>query len=485
MIAISARLWPLLIAGPARIKKVSFATMESSLFNVIVPIKDDNLLIYNTLSLETELISRQIYTDIIKQKLGAFHPTVLSLIHCGMLTPCAKTQYQEVLMADNRMKKANPKIHLTIMMSEACNFSCDYCNQGQDKDNKILSKEVVEALLLYIKNTSCAGSAVDVSWFGGEPLLSLNELLAASNMINDTSKEIGAKYQARVITNGFLLTKKNAMKLHDSNIKMVQVSFDGDKESHDASRYAMKGKGTYDIILLNIQEVLESVPIHVCLRVNVSAKNVNKLQDLVNDLENRGFNRYPNFSVYWGHIYDPTKSDIDDALNIDNIILDHKTFGQAEMEMNRLLINKGFQAALTLVETKGRCIATQSNSFVVRPNGDLHKCYIPISNSANSCGSIFDVNQVFASANYQHWNNWTPFEEDNCGGCKLLGSCRGGCPINYISDAYKTQTYKCPPSKLFTNEYIFDRAVQNGLVSAEDWDELNSTTKLEDLRMAV
>ncbi len=459
--------------------------MELSFFNVVVPLKDDNHLIYNTLTLETVLINKQLYSEILGNTFNVFDSKILILIDSGILTPCAKTQYQELALADKRMKKENPFVHLTIMMSESCNFSCNYCNQGQIKESKVLSNEVVDALLLYIENTTCAGSEVDVNWFGGEPLLSLKELLLYSNKIEATCHTLGAKYRARVLTNGFLLTKKNALKLYENNIKMVQVSFDGDKEAHDASRYAMKGKGTYDIILSNLKEVLESVPtgFHVSLRVNVSAKNVNTLPVLIQDLEHRGFNQFSNFSVYWGHIYDPTKSNIDDALNIDDIILDHQTFGRAEIEMNKLLLNRGFGASITMNETRGNCIATQSNSFVVRPSGELHKCYIPISNSANSCGSIFDVNNVFSSAAYQHWNNWTAFAEDNCSGCKLLGSCRGGCPINYISDAYESQTYKCPPSKLFTNEYVFDRAVRDGLVNSHDWDEMHSPTKLENLRI--
>ena len=152
--------------------------------------------------------------------------------------------------------------------------------------------------------------------------------------------------------------------------------------------------------------------------------------------------------------------------------------------MNRLLRQKGFRPSHTINETKGNCIATQSNSFVIRPNGDLHKCYIPVSNKSNSCGSIFDVNTVFSSEVYKKWNSWSAFSEDNCSTCKLLGSCRGGCPINYISEAYSSETYKCPPSKLFFNEHIFDRARDKGLVSSDDWDNDHSSTSLENLKIS-
>jgi radical SAM protein with 4Fe4S-binding SPASM domain len=97
--------------------------------------------------------------------------------------------------------------------------------------------------------------------------------------------------------------------------------------------------------------------------------------------------------------------------------------------------------------------------------------------------SIFDINSVFTSGVYKKWNNWSAFSEDNCSTCKLLGSCRGGCPINYISEAYSSESYKCPPSKLFFNEHIFDRAMNKGLVNSQDWDNDLSPTSLDNLKI--
>ena len=459
--------------------------MEHSFFNVLIPVKDEKYLVYNSASLELLVIPKREYSDVITQKYSPFHPKLLDLIYRGFVTPSAQNQYNDIATSDKTFKKDNPFIHLTIMMSESCNFSCNYCNQGQDKEKAVLTQEVVNEICSYVSQTSCSGSEVDISWFGGEPLLHLDELIRYSNLIENVSNQSGATYKGRVLTNGFLLTRKNAEKLYSNNIRVAQVSFDGDKIAHDQSRYAHKGTGTYDLILANLKETLVTLPpdFKISLRVNVSSANADTLINLVNDLELKGFNNFKNFVVYWGHIYDPTRSDIDDALNISDILLDHKSFGKIELEMNKLLREKSFRASHTVNETRGNCIATQSNSFVIRPNGDLHKCYIPVSNKTNSCGSVFDINAAFASGTYQKWNDWSAFSEDNCSGCKLLASCRGGCPINYISDAYSAETYKCPPSKLFFNEHIFERAINKGLVSRNDWIDSLSSTKPEELRI--
>lgn len=455
--------------------------MEHSFFNVVVPITDGRLLVYNSLSLDLIVISSDEYGQLITGRYPEWHPRLVDLANSGFITPCAKTQYSETADRDYLYKKSNPFIHMTIMMTESCNFSCAYCNQGQNKESEVLSEQVVNEICNYIRTTSCKGSDVDVSWFGGEPLLQLDTLLKSSQRLQEACDSTGAIYRARVITNGFLLNKKNAIKLYSNNINVAQVSFDGSKLAHDQSRYVLKGIGTYDLILKNLLEVLEEAPsdFKISLRVNVSAANLHTLPELIDDLEKRRFNQFKNFVVYWGHIYDPTTSDIDDAENIDDILLSHGTFGKAELEMNRLLVSKGFRASHTINETRGNCIATQSNSFVIRPNGELHKCYIPVSNKANACGTIYDVNATLQSEIYQRWNSWSAFSEDSCSKCRLLASCRGGCPINYISDNYKNMTYKCPPSKMYFNEYLFDRALRQGIVQANHWDEQRSPTSLE------
>lgn len=459
--------------------------MEHSFFNVIVPINNGRLLVYNSLSFDLIVISSDEYGQLITGRYPDWHPRLIDLANNGFLTPCAKSQYSEMADRDYLYKKTNPFIHLTIMLTESCNFSCAYCNQGQIKESEVLSGQVVSAISSYIRTTSCKGSVVDVSWFGGEPLLQLDTLIKSSQSLQDACDSTGANYSARVLSNGFLLNKKNAFKLYSNNIRVVQVSFDGSKIAHDESRYVLKGIGTYELILNNLMEVLEGLPsdFKISLRVNVSAANLHTLPELIDDLEKRKFNQFKNFVVYWGHIYDPTTSDIDDALNIDDILLSHGSFGKTELEMNRLLMSRGFRASHTINETRGNCIATQSNSFVIRPNGDLHKCYIPVSNKVNACGTIYDVNATIQSESYQRWDSWSAFSEDSCSKCRLLASCRGGCPINYISDNYKTMTYKCPPSKMYFNEHLFDRALNLGIVQAGDWDERLSPTNLDSIKI--
>jgi uncharacterized protein len=215
--------------------------MEHSHFNVKVPLKNSKLLIYNSLSLDLALTTEEQYESINGSSIEQFDIRMLDLFQRGFICESADAQYEKMARADYLYKKENPFIHLTIMMSESCNFSCNYCNQGQDKDKTRLSKNVIESVNRYISNVTAKGSQVDITWFGGEPLLDIDTLIEYSNNIQKRCNELEVDYSSRVLTNGFLLNAENATRLWENSIKVAQVSLDGSKEKHDKSRYAKRG----------------------------------------------------------------------------------------------------------------------------------------------------------------------------------------------------------------------------------------------------
>ena len=49
-------------------------------------------------------------------------------------------------------------------------------------------------------------------------------------------------------------------------------------------------------------------------------------------------------------------------------------------------------------------------------------------------GKIKESGTELISNKINHWDLWSAFEQNECSGCKLLGSCRGGCPLDYIKE---------------------------------------------------
>ena len=100
-------------------------------------------------------------------------------------------------------------------------------------------------------------------------------------------------------------------------------------------------------------------------------------------------------------------------------------------------------------------------------------------------GHIDDFLSVDTNSVFKQWNAWSAFDEPNCSGCRLLGSCRGGCPITYIMPDFGRNDYRCPPNKLRLNEHLFDMALELGIVTRSDWSDTLSATNLSALRMTA
>ena len=58
----------------------------------------------------------------------------------------------------------------------------------------------------------------------------------------------GVRYQANIITNGYLLNKEIVKELEDIHVKHIQVTIDGPKDIHDKRRFLKGKQGTFDKI---------------------------------------------------------------------------------------------------------------------------------------------------------------------------------------------------------------------------------------------
>ena len=459
-----------------------FLKVEKSFFNVEVPLAGNTLLIYNSISKELIKLAEDDTLKYIENNFtDIYYPTWMLMSSRKMLCSNSNKQYKSLVQLDYKSKKLNNEhMSLTLMMSEACNFSCSYCNQGQNKDHVKISNETINYVNDYIKGTSELKKLI-ISWYGGEPLLAFNEILEFSNMINDVCKSCGVEYSASIITNGFLLTNHRAKELYKVGIHNAQVTIDGSKTFHDRTRYANEQMGSYDIIMKNITDVLNDTEMWVCLRVNVNNDNLDGMDMFISDLSNRGFAN-KKLSVYFSLIYDPTASLLPDAVDVDaSLMKDYKTYAEKELDLLKLLDKHSINVALDIDEHEGDCLLTRSNSIAIDPKGNLFKCYIPISNDEFSVGTVENIRGMKANKIYSAWDSWSPFTQDGCKTCKLLGSCRGGCPLHFVSKSHQNLGYKCPTSKLMFNEHLFRKAYNKGLLDLSDWDESRSPTKLESL----
>jgi uncharacterized protein len=147
---------------------------------------------------------------------------------------------------------------LILNVTEDCNFRCGYCLYGGTYPGRRrrscqgmppeLAKTAVDSFL-----SNCADE-FHISFYGGEPLLSL-ELIKSIVDHTERAMSSGGKHaRFSLTTNCSLLTGDVARYLIDKDFS-VTISLDGPASTHDRERVDVRGNGTHQNILENIERI--------------------------------------------------------------------------------------------------------------------------------------------------------------------------------------------------------------------------------------
>ncbi len=137
---------------------------------------------------------------------------------------------------------------LYIMVSGMCNLSCTYCFADQDsygveKYSRLIEEKVIERLPELLSAFPTIGGIV---FFGGEPLLAYKYIEKIIKQIEKISN-----FKLGIVTNGTILNNDIITLLKTYHIH-VTVSVDGWKIVHNMNRKTIRGNGTFDIIIKNL-----------------------------------------------------------------------------------------------------------------------------------------------------------------------------------------------------------------------------------------
>jgi uncharacterized protein len=128
-----------------------------------------------------------------------------------------------------------------------------------------------------------------VDFYGGEPLINLDTLLATVDYCRDNQKKWGVNFSFLLATNGTLLTPMVAKKLFAKGVQ-VAVSIDGRKEIHDNHRSFADGRGSFSSILENLKNMPGEVKKRLVGRSTVTPFCADMVS-LYQDLKSLGFER--------------------------------------------------------------------------------------------------------------------------------------------------------------------------------------------------
>lgn len=184
---------------------------------------------------------------------------------------------------------------VTVLTNTGCNLGCGYCFQNieiADESNyapdriplRALTEPVIGDILTFTEGMMRRAelSRLKLLLFGGEPLMSADacvELLARAQDIGMVS--------ASMVSNGTLLTAALAKELANAGLRAIQITFDGDRDTHDRIRVTRNGRGTFDRILANVAEASAATELHWQFRINVSHRNSGGVRELLDRLAAR------------------------------------------------------------------------------------------------------------------------------------------------------------------------------------------------------
>ena len=166
-------------------------------------------IIYNTLYNSLTRLSDeeyQIYLSLLEDEENA--PVVNQLLLQGLWVDARVDELEQYnLYADYANKYISNKPHLTITPTMECNARCFYCYEEGVRCGR-MHKEQCKDIIEFLKTLDCS-DGIDLTWFGGEPLMNQEWM----DCFSERLEEAGIEYSAFIITNG--------SKINDSTIEKM------------------------------------------------------------------------------------------------------------------------------------------------------------------------------------------------------------------------------------------------------------------------
>ncbi len=337
---------------------------------------------------------------------------------------------EEEFIISNYCKNNTDILEFLIYVTNDCNFKCKYCPQIHEKkymDFETLN-EVCEGIISSLKNEKKV-KKLSVSWFGGEPLLNLKNIVVSSNKLMAFCQENGIFYSSGMTTNGFLLTKQVFIDLYNVGIKNYQITIDGSEESHNVTRPLFNGKKTWKTIIDNLRDISSlNFDFYITIRLNVSQNNIDDMTDFISYISNTFDKR---FTI--------------NIMPISRMGNENSNFhycGKIESQLVQIylykyMINQNINVDFLdkmFIPTMFVCNSGRPNYFAINCEKKVYKCELNVNNDKYCIGYI--AKDGLYIDNYQNCSYSTPSLKLRCTSCFLYALCLGiSCPLRKVNDS--------------------------------------------------
>jgi uncharacterized protein len=374
-----------------------------------------------------------------------FHPNLLEQLRSGeYLIP---ENLDEVVGIRERYWKARGEtpIVITLTTTMDCNLGCYYCYEERS-GARLETGDIQQIVDLVAARVDASDRrAVHVDWYGGEPLLNLEFIEAASSALQAYCRAYGVSFVASIISNGSVWPDDVEAFVARHRIRQVQISFDGLKAHHDKRRrYRREYKpdstaSTFDRAVELVDRLVQCA--RVDLRFNADQGNSGDLIPFIEFARRRGW-----FAAPYPAVFQPAR--LASYSTASSFMRDHELslaeFDALRMEARREVgdgalieeseVPDGYPYPKTSV-----CAALANNSAVVGADGLIYRCGLQVGEQRRAVSTLSKAREVAAGSvpegvgkDASWWKAFDPTTQPTCSICSFLPICWGGCPKKHL-----------------------------------------------------
>jgi uncharacterized protein len=324
----------------------------------------------------------------------------------------------------------------TILTTYNCNFACEYCVEEGVKGSARMDEELCQATVDWLLDR--AGKhrpdTIQLLFYGGEPLMNVTPIDRIASRINDYSKNNDVSFSFTITTNGSLLKPDLVDRLEPLGLKSIKVTLDGDRDAHNSKRPFRNGKGSFDVIIKNILQVIDKTRIRVS--ANVDSENLESIPRMLDYLEEIGIKEKIE-SIRFNPIVH-----IQGQENTSELVRQAECATVPEEWVMYNLIKLTWDALMRGFKTEDSLQLTacsmnlDGTAVVIDPLGRIYTCPAFVGREGFQAGDIyhqdlFDKHREFMSMELP----------DKCFECAYMPLCGGGCKhVAYIKHGDLSRT---------------------------------------------
>ncbi|HEX9759074.1 MAG TPA: SPASM domain-containing protein [Nitrospiria bacterium] len=423
---------------------------KPSKFNVLIPKFPipGEFLLFNTFTdsrvIINDSIKELIFNDHRNNKLEEYtqeeRNSLQTLHELGIIVEKEINEDRELEYWFQKLKFDSTSLDITVLTTSACNLGCTYCFEEGIDLKGFMSEETCRGMGEWVatKLDEVRPHVLQLTLFGGEPLLNLKACYSISRYLNLLATQRGVALDISIITNGVLLSEDVIQELVPLGLKRVKVTLDGDEAAHDSKRQYRNGKGSFNAILKNLVALKGKAPISIGGNFDESTKE--SIPRLLDQLVALGFTPEDISDI----TFKPILSSTNKLPVLNNSMDSGHSCTFSDMDVSDILWlrdeveKRGFKTKDGIAI--GPCCATRENTYTIDPWGKIYKCPALVGREEYVTGNIHQPQSNYQGTRFMTVDLWN---DSFCQPCSYRPLCGGGCRGSSVTQSGDFEKVAC------------------------------------------